>query len=162
MFFWEHYKVKSIYLETLSLIEKLHRDFLDIVRMELESRQIEDLNSVQAVILFNIGKEELTIGELTSRGYYMGSNVSYNVKKLVENGYLDQARSRHDRRTVRVSLSEKGNNICALLDEMYEIQANSLISKGVELSATNENLRFLGQFWANAGEVSIRNFKATA
>lgn len=154
--------MKSIYIETLSLIEKLHRDFLDIVRLELENRQIEDLNSVQAVILFNIGNEELTIGELTSRGYYMGSNVSYNVKKLVENGYLDQARSRHDRRTVRVSLSEKGAEICALLDKMYEEQANSLTSKGLELAATNENLRFLGQFWANAGEPSVRNFRVSA
>lgn len=154
--------MKSIYIETLSLIEKLHRDFLDIVRLELENRQIEDLNSVQAVILFNIGNEELTIGELTSRGYYMGSNVSYNVKKLVENGYLDQARSRHDRRTVRVSLSEKGAEICALLDKMYEEQANSLTSKGLELAATNENLRFLGQFWANAGEASVRNFRVSA
>lgn len=154
--------MKSIYIETLSLIEKLHRDFLDIVRLELENRQIEDLNSVQAVILFNIGNEELTIGELTSRGYYMGSNVSYNVKKLVENGYLDQARSRHDRRTVRVSLSEKGAEICTLLDKMYEEQANSLTSKGLELAATNENLRFLGQFWANAGEASVRNFRVSA
>ena len=64
-----------------------------------------DVNAVQALLLFNIGNSELTAGELRSRGYYLGSNVSYNVKKLVELGYLHHARSRIDRRSVRISLT---------------------------------------------------------
>ena len=92
----------GIYLETISLIERLHRHFLEVVKSELDRLDIRDLNSVQALILFNIGEEELTGGELTNRGYYLGSNVSFIVKKLVENGYLLEERSKHDRRSERV------------------------------------------------------------
>ena len=98
----------NAYLHAISLIERMHRQFLDVVKSELDGQRIRDINNVQALILFNIGTDELTVGELTQRGYYLGSNVSYNVKKMVEHGYLKQERSEHDRRSVRVSLSDKG------------------------------------------------------
>ena len=82
--------LKQTYLVAIRLIERLHRRFLDVLKAELDRLGIEDINNVQAVLLSNIASENLTIGELTNRGYYMGSNVSYNVKKLVENGYLLQ------------------------------------------------------------------------
>ena len=90
--------MKQSYLETIRLIERLHRRFLDVIKTELDRLGIEDINNVQSLILSNISSEQLTVGELTARGYYLGSNVSYNVKKLVENGYLNQERSPHDRR----------------------------------------------------------------
>ena len=90
--------VKQSYLDTIRLIERLHRRFLDVIKTELDRLGVEDINNVQALILSNISNEQLTVGELTARGYYLGSNVSYNVKKLVENGYLNQERSPHDRR----------------------------------------------------------------
>ena len=80
--------MKDSYLEAIKLIERLHRQFLEVVKTELDRNGIEDINNVQALILFNIGSDELTVGELTNRGYYLGSNVSYNVRKMVENGYL--------------------------------------------------------------------------
>ena len=98
--------VKQSYLETIRLIERLHRRFLDVIKTELDRLGIEDINNVQTLILSNISNEQLTVGELTARGYYLGSNVSYNVKKLVENGYLIQERSPHDRRMSRVRVSE--------------------------------------------------------
>src|SRR5215472_4781203 len=98
----------NAYLEVISLIERLHRNFLEVVKLELEGLAIGDINNVQARMLYNIGDAEMTFGELTLRGCYLGSNVSYNVKKMVENGYLTQERSRHDRRSVRVRLTEKG------------------------------------------------------
>ena len=84
----------NAFLSAISLIERLHRQFLDVVKAELDGQRIRDINNVQALILFNIGQDELTVGELTQRGYYLGSNVSYNVKKMVEHGYLTQERFR--------------------------------------------------------------------
>ena len=109
--------VKQSYLETIRLIERLHRRFLDVIKTELDRLGIEDINNVQTLILSNISNEQLTVGELTARGYYLGSNVSYNVKKLVENGYLNQERSPHDRRMTRVRVSEKGLELCQRIDD---------------------------------------------
>src|SRR6201997_5675389 len=96
------------YLEIISLIERTHRQFLEVVKLELDGLGIRDINNVQGMMLFNIGDAEMTVGELTLRGCYLGSNVSYNVKKMGENGYLVQERSLHDRRSIRVRLTEKG------------------------------------------------------
>src|SRR6185369_15545972 len=100
--------MKAEYLETIGLIERLHRHFLEIVKLELDGLGIHDINNVQGLILYNIGDAEMTVGELTLRGCYLGSNVSYNVKKMVENGYLVQERSVHDRRSIHVKLTDKG------------------------------------------------------
>ena len=104
-------KVKPLYLESLTLVERLHRRLLDVIKDEFERRGRDDVNSVQALLLYNIGDAELTASELRTRGYYLGSNVSYNVKKLVELGYLHHARSRIDRRSVRISLTDKGTEV---------------------------------------------------
>ena len=93
------------------MVERLHRRLLDVIKDEFDRRGRSDVNAVQALLLYNIGDKELTAGELRTRGYYLGSNVSYNVKKLVEMGYLHHARSRIDRRSVRISLTEKGEDV---------------------------------------------------
>ncbi len=144
--------MKQVYLDTILLIERLHRQFLEVVKAELDRLGIEDINNVQALILSHIGEEELTVGELTYRGYYQGSNVSYNVKKMVENGYLKQERSAHDRRTVRVSVSEKGLEICGLISVLYDRHIGQLADGPIEedaMQATNEALRRLERFWAH-------------
>src|SRR5258706_5051466 len=114
------------YLEVISLVERLHRHFLEVVKLELDGLQIHDINNVQALMLFNIGDAEMTVGELILRGCYLGSNVSYNVKKMVENGYLDQERSAHDRRTIHVRLTDKGRKLCDRLTQMHRRQAEML------------------------------------
>src|SRR5579884_3322714 len=111
--------MNSAYLEVISLVERLHRHFLEVVKLELDGLGIHDINNVQGMMLFNIGDAEMSVGELTLRGCYLGSNVSYNVKKLVENGYLEQHRSVHDRRSIHVRLSEKGRKLCEMLGEMH-------------------------------------------
>lgn len=103
--------VKKEYLELTRLIERLHRRFLDLIRAELNRLGIRDINSVQALLLANIGDEQIAIRDLVERGYYQGSNVSYNVKKLAEMGYLDQERSTHDRRSVSISLTSKALSV---------------------------------------------------
>ncbi|MEM7221363.1 MAG: helix-turn-helix domain-containing protein [Pseudomonadota bacterium] len=143
--------MKTAYLETISLIERLHRQCLEVVKAELDRIGIRDLNNVQALILFNIGNEELTVGELTQRGYYLGSNVSYNVKKMVENGYLEQQRSQHDRRSFHVRAADKGLEISRYLDELFQNQASRLDDAQLEehaLELANATLGRLGQFWA--------------
>src|SRR5437016_14154688 len=98
--------IRPLYLESLTLVERLHRRLLDVIKDEFDRRSRADINSVQALLLYNIGDKELTAGELRTRGYYLGSNVSYNLKKLVEMGFLDHQRSRVDRRSVRIRLTD--------------------------------------------------------
>ena len=144
--------VKQSYLETIRLIERLHRRFLDVIKTELDRLGIEDINNVQTLILSNISSEQLTVGELTARGYYLGSNVSYNVKKLVENNYLTQERSPHDRRMTRVKVSDKGLELCERVDALYQKNAMELARDVVtedQLQSTNEVLTSLERYWTN-------------
>ena len=144
--------MKAVYIETILLIERLHRRFLDVIKTELDRLKIDDINNVQTLILYNINNEQLTIGELTNRGYYLGSNVSYNVKKLVENGFLMQERSPHDKRSTRVKLSEKGLVLCQKIDELYQRNVDALKHAKPDmnaLSTMNSTLNQLEQFWSN-------------
>ena len=143
--------MKAAYLETISLVERLHRQCLEVVKAEIDRRGIRDLNNVQALILFNIGEEEFSVGELTQRGYYLGSNVSYNVKKMVEHGYLSQERSPHDRRSFHVRASEKGVEIYRAISALFDGHVNGLNTSQLTkegLDATNAMLRRLQQFWS--------------
>jgi len=142
--------VKEVYLETILLIERLHRRFLDVIKTELDNMKIEDINNVQTLILYNINNEQITIGELTNRGYYLGSNVSYNVKDLVEKGFLIKERSTHDKRSTRVKLSDKGLALCEKIDELYKrnIEALKTGKPNInQLPELNNTLHQLEQFW---------------
>jgi DNA-binding MarR family transcriptional regulator len=111
--------IRPHYLEALTLVECLHRRLLDVIKDEFDRRGGADINSVQALLLYSIGDKELTAGELGTRGYYLGSNVSYNLKKLVEMGFLDHQRSRIDRRSVRIKLTDKGREVRDIVDALY-------------------------------------------
>jgi DNA-binding MarR family transcriptional regulator len=145
--------LKTRYLVSLKLIERLHRLLLDVIKDEFERLGRTDVNSVQALLLYNIGDAELTAGELTSRGYYLGSNVSYNLKKLVDAGYIDHQRSTVDRRSVRVKLTDKGQEICTLVNTLYQRQLKSLEQVGGigsdDLEVLNKALIRLERFWTD-------------
>lgn len=151
----------SPYYDSINLIERLHRQFLDVLKVELERANILDINNVQSMILHNISTDELTVGELTVRGYYLGSNVSYNVKKMVENGYLVQERSIHDKRSVRVKLSDKGRKLNEGITRLYKKHEEKLAGAGLpnsRLESMNHVLRDLETFWGEqmgAGGLSI-------
>ena len=113
------------------VIERLHRRYLDVVRAELVRQGIRDLTAVQAMLLTNIGDEEIMIRDLIDRGYYQGSNVSYNVKKLTDYGYLEQRRSEHDKRSVRVSLTDKSKDVCKLIVDMEARNAAAMEEAGM-------------------------------
>src|SRR3977135_1194255 len=112
--------IQPHYLEALTLIERLHRRLLDVIKDEFDRKGRSDINAVQALLLFNIGDKELTAGELRTRGYYLGSNVSYNLKKLVEMGFLDHQRSRVARPSVRLHPPQKGRGVREIVSSLYE------------------------------------------
>ena len=147
------------YLEVISYLERLHRQFLEVVKLELEGLRIHDINNVQAMMLFNIGDAEMTVGELTLRGCYLGSNVSYNVKKMVENEYLAHKRSVHDRRAIHVRLTEKGIKLRDSLTAMHRRHNEMLSQASVsadDLRAAGITLRRLENFWTRAADLGQR------
>jgi DNA-binding MarR family transcriptional regulator len=142
--------MKQVYLETILLIERLHRRFLDVVKSDLDRLKVEDINNVQTLILYNIGADQLTVGELTNRGYYLGTNVSYNVKHLVESGYLIQEKAPHDKRSTRVKLSERGAALVEKMDALIERNVADLDrrSPGLAfLTDVNKSMHNLERFW---------------
>jgi DNA-binding MarR family transcriptional regulator len=143
--------IHNLYLESVHLVERLHRRLLDVIKDEFDRQGRDDINAVQALLLFNIGTSELTAGELRSRGYYMGSNVSYNVKKLVELGFINHARSRIDRRSVRISLTDKGQDVAETVAKLYQRHVGSIHKVGGigsdEFGQMNKLLQRLDRFW---------------
>ena len=147
------------YYETIHIIERLHRQSLDVLKLELDRLGIQDINNVQSLILYSIGSDQLTVGELTLRGYYLGSNVSYNLKKMVESGYLVQERSLHDRRSVRIKESPKGAALKLRLDDFFERDGRHLVDAGLgqkELGALSDMLNKLERFWATQTDPQLR------
>ena len=141
------------YLETLSMVERLHRLLLDVIKDEFERLGIIDINAVQALLLFNVGDNEVTAGELKTRGYYQGSNVSYNLKKLVECGYMHHQKCSVDRRAVRVRLTEKGQGIRSVVEDLFQRHADGIISREVtgdiRLQDINASLRGMERYWTD-------------
>ena len=153
------------YLQIISLIERSHRQFLEVVKLELDGLGIRDINNVKALMLFNIGDAEMTVSELTLRGCYLGSNVSYNVKKLSDTGYLAQERSMHDRRTIHVKLTDKGRALRDQLSAMHSRHIEMLKQTPVtqpDLEAAVMTLRRLERFWMNTGDLAARGPQVAA
>jgi DNA-binding MarR family transcriptional regulator len=153
------------YLEAISLIERLHREFLEVVKLELDGLGIHDINNVQGLMLFNIGDAEMTTGELTTRGCYLGSNVSYNVKKMVEHGYLVQERSVHDRRSIHVRLTHKGRDLRDRLSAMHRRHVEMLSQTKItdaDLQGVVVTLSRLERFWMRASDLVQRPGQSAA
>jgi len=139
------------YLETLSMVERLHRQLLDVIKDEFERLQVIDINPVQALLLFNVGDNVLTAGELKSRGYYQGSNVSYNLKKLVDADYMHHERCIADRRAVRVRLTDRGIEVRNLVSGLFERHAQGIMRRDVlpegRITQINADLRGVEAYW---------------
>src|ERR1041385_3301672 len=142
------------YLEVITLIERLHRKFFNLVKLEIEQLRVHYVNNVQGMLLFNLGDADISIGELTLRGYYLGSNVSYNVHKLSENGYIGYERSEPDRRSVRVRLTAKGRTLRNRLSEMLDRHVETLDQSRItdqDLQSALATLQRLERFWLRPG-----------
>ena len=144
--------LRNEYLDLTRLVERLHRRFLDVIRAELSRMNVRDLNSVQALLLANIGGERIAIRELIERGYYQGSNVSYNIKKLVDMGYLEHERSAHDRRSVNVNLTAKAQAVVTAVRSIETRSAEALSRRGIaekDIEQVCENLRRVEVVWTD-------------
>lgn len=135
--------VTKEYFDLTRLIERLHRRLLDVVRTELVKNGINEINAVQAMLLANIGDEEIVIRDLTSRGYYLGSNVSYNIKKLVDFGYLNQTRSPHDKRSFTISLTERGTEVCEIVNTLQSQLADRFLGDLVDPEEVKDGTKLL-------------------
>ena len=148
-----HAGIMSSYLDALSLVERLHRLLLDVIKDEFERLAILDINPVQALLLFNIGDHEVTAGELKSRGYYQGSNVSYNLKKLVDGGFMHHQRCEIDRRSVRVRLTPRGQKIRDVVDDLFARHAKGMEDRGVitfaMMDEVTSTLRRMERYWSD-------------
>jgi DNA-binding MarR family transcriptional regulator len=141
------------HLDVVRMIERLHRRYLDLVRVELTRNGINDLSPSQVMMLLTIGAEELSVRDLIDRGYYLGSNASYSLKRLVETGYVDRTTSERDRRSACIRLSEKGHKLCDMIkqiDEVYHQLITSTEEELRDLQTTHRTLKRLEQAWTNA------------
>ena len=140
------------YLELTRLIERLHRRFIDVLKTELNRLGVRDVNGMQALLLTNIGEQKITIRDLVERGYYLGSNVSYNIKKLTELGYLTQEPTPHDKRSVTITLTEKALAIVSGMRDLQDNNADTFTRGGEDLEKVEEiceGLRSLERTWAD-------------
>jgi DNA-binding MarR family transcriptional regulator len=142
--------MKETYFETIMSIERLHRQFFDLLKAELDRQGIKDITDVQCFILYNIGKSRMTVGEISNRGYYLGSNVTYNLKKMVENAYIIQEQSPHDRRSSHVQLSEKGLKLFDRFDKIFTAHSANLKHNTIaveDLTTMRKTMQKLEAFW---------------
>ena len=146
-------EVLEPYLESLQILDRLHRLMLDLIKDEFERLRHEDLTPVQALLLFNLGGAEVSAGELRSRGMYQGSNVSYNLKKLVQMGYVHHQRCEQDRRSVRVRLTDRGRHIRGVIADLFQRHAEGILSREVlgemRLADINASLRRMEHYWTD-------------
>lgn len=143
--------MKENYIEVIMLIGRLNRSFMDIIKLHLDRMMIKDINNIQCFILYNIGEHQLTVGEISNRGYYLGSNVTYNLKKMLDNGYLIQDQSLHDRRSSHIKLSPKGEKLFKALDHHLEKQAEKIKKELIteqEFKIFTQTLHKLEYFWS--------------
>lgn len=139
----------STYYSIMGSIERSYRLFLNTIKKRLDKIQVNDINNIQALMIYNIADQEVSVGELTTRGMYQGSNVSYNLKKLAQMGYVIQTPSKHDRRSLYVRLSDKGKQMYTVIDTCIGEQDSEIIkffSNKKSLEKIFENIGKLENF----------------
>ncbi|MER2520746.1 MAG: MarR family transcriptional regulator [Bdellovibrionales bacterium] len=135
------------------LIERMHRRFLDVVRNELNRRSINDISPVQAMMLANIGSEEISVRDLVDRGYYLGSNASYNLKNLIDGGYVDRQTSERDRRSALLKVTSKGKAILEAVVKLNAQMAEPLVKEeavAADMEGAWRALRRLEHRWSDS------------
>lgn len=147
----EHDATWRKFLAVLALIERLHRLLLDVIKDDMVSKNQTDINAVQALLLFHVGPNEFSATELRQRGYYQGSNVSYNLKKLVDAGYVNNDKNPNDRRALQIRLTQKGEEMRQNIESLYERMFMELIESGTlferDFHITKDNLFCLERYF---------------
>jgi DNA-binding MarR family transcriptional regulator len=150
--------LSTLALELPQLLERLHRRFLDVVRIEMTRAGIRDVNPVQVMMLATIAQQEdLAVRDLVERGYYLGSNVSYNIKNLVEGGYITRLIDEHDRRSARVRITEKGRKVVDELQGLSERIGIDLLPGQKDKEDYHAALRLLRRFERECSSLVLRS-----
>lgn len=135
------------YLETLSLLERVHHQMITVVKDELDRRHEEAINWVQALLLHRVSGRDVTAAQLCQEGEYDGANVSYNLVKLTNAGYVHREPSLSDGRFLRVRLTPKGEAISKMIEMLFDrhlLSLEAVANIGAsELNALNRSLRRL-------------------
>ncbi|MEP9375619.1 MarR family transcriptional regulator [Aquabacter sp. CN5-332] len=138
------------HLELARVIERIHRRYCDLLRVELTRLGIDDISPPQVMLLFTIGADELSVRDLLERGHYLGSNASYYLKQLADADYIHRTASARDRRSARIRLAEKGRALCDTIrsiDEAYHRLIARDDDEVQELTTTFHMLRRLEVVW---------------
>ena len=144
--------MSNAYVQLTRMIERLHRRFLDVLRFELDRLHIDDISAPQALMLTKIEDRDVSVRDIVERGYYLGSNASYNIRQMVKAGYVAQERSSHDRRSMRVHLTEKGKELCAKIAKLEDTQSKTLRDDPAAMSefeSATETLRRIEHTWSD-------------
>ncbi|MBK18810.1 MAG: MarR family transcriptional regulator [Rhodospirillaceae bacterium] len=144
--------ITEIYLQITRMIERLHRRHLDMLRFELDRIGVEGISAAQALMMTKIKGQSISVRDLVERGYYFGSNASYNIKQLVKCGFVIQERSPHDRRSMRLKLTDQGEDLCTQIEIAEAAHAKSLaedVGEMSEIAGASQVLRNLENTWSN-------------
>jgi DNA-binding MarR family transcriptional regulator len=142
-----------VHLELVRVVERVYRRYLDLLRNDLTRLGVDDVSPSQVMMLFTIGTDDLSVRDLIDRGHYLGSNASYNLKRLVECGYVERSASPRDRRAARIRLSERGRNLCDLIRKIDETYHRLIVrdeAQSREFGVAFHMLRRLEHVWTNA------------
>jgi DNA-binding MarR family transcriptional regulator len=143
-------QLRMLLLELPGQIERMHRRFLDVVRHELAQQGIDDISPVQAMMLVNIGDQELSVRDLIERGYYLGSNASYNLKQVVTGGYVDRQQALRDKRAARLKLTAKGLKVLQIIHATTQKLGEMKDVSPADIEVTTKYLRKLERRWGEA------------
>jgi DNA-binding MarR family transcriptional regulator len=138
------------FAQILQSIELLHRRFLDVITAELGRRE-KALSAVQALILSHASDRPLSLGQLQALGHYEGTNLSYNVGKLAESGYIILSRPEWDKRSSVIGLTADGQEVASLIARTIDEHSASLAGIGItddELSLITRTLKGLHRLWS--------------
>ena len=145
--------IADSFLKSLSLLEQAHRRLHDVVKDDLERSGERNLTGVQALLIYEIGVDETPASALRARGAFAGTSLSYNVKKLQEGGYLTQNRSKADKRTVHLKLTERGLKVRERVASLFDKQAGALEPTASvrhdDLDQFNKTVSRLERFWSD-------------
>ncbi len=142
--------MKSTLIKANDVFSRISSVFMEIIRLEIERIGVYNLTAAQYIILQHLGNDRIPVGDLSLRSSYFGTNISYNVRKMVENEYIIQEKSQHDQRTHYVSISPKSKELIAKIDQALDEHGDLLHKYGIDRKYFEEILSSIGKvddFW---------------
>ena len=150
------------YIEAIHLCEKITQDFEELSQNILYSSGIEDLNATQAILLYKISlyKGNISPKEIGSKRYYNGTNVTYNLNKLKNKGYLEEKKSDIDKRKKNINITKKSDKIISLFDSHFNKQFDFL-NKNMDFKLFLSELSNLDSSLNNYKKPSLKEIHET-